>query len=115
MSALFQVQRGTFDLDDITLKPIAAAALLAAAKAAAAAERLATVVPEAPQRAKWPSELHVVGNQILNSEDKPVWLQGVNVVSLEWSAGGERVLKSALVAVEDWKANAIRLPVKEEY
>ncbi len=115
MPALFQVQRGTFDLDDITLKPIDAAALVAAAKAAAEAERLATVAPEAPQRAQWPSELHVVGNQILNSEDKPVWLQGVNVVSLEWSAGGERVLKSALVAVEDWKANAIRLPVKEEY
>ncbi len=115
MPALFQVQRGTFDLDDFVLKPIEAAPLLAEAKAAAESERLATVVPEAPQRAKWPQELHVVGNQILNSDGKPVWLQGVNVVSLEWSAGGERVLKSALVAVDDWKANAIRLPVKEEY
>ena len=115
MPALFQVARGTFDLDDIVLKPIDAAALVAAAKAAAESERLATVAPEVPQRAKWPAELHVVGNQIVNSADKPVWLQGVNVVSLEWSVGGERVQKSALVAVEDWKANAIRLPVKEEY
>ncbi len=115
MPALFQVERGTFDLDDIALKPIDAAPLVAAARAAAEELKLATVAPEAPQRAKWPPELHVIGNQIVNSDDKPVWLQGVNIVSLEWSVGGERVMKSALVAVEDWKANAIRLPVKEEY
>ena len=115
MPALFQVERGTFDLDDIALQPIDAAPLMAATKAAAEELRLATVAPEAPQRAKWPAELHVAGNQIVKPDDKPVWLQGVNVVSLEWSAGGERVMKSALVAVEDWKANAIRLPVKEEY
>ncbi len=115
MPALFQVERGTFDLDDIALKPIDAALLVAAAKAAAESEKLATVAPEAPQRAKWPPVLHVLGNQIVNPDDKPVWLQGANIVSLEWSAGGERVMKSALVAVEVWKANTIRLPVKEEY
>ncbi len=115
MPALFQVERGTFDLDDLVLKPTDAAPLVAAAKAAAEAEKLATVTPEAPQPAKWPPELHVVGNQILKPDGKPVWLQGVNVVSLEWSIKGEQVLKSALVAVEDWKSNAIRLPVKEEY
>ncbi len=115
MPALFQVQRGTFDLDDIILKPIEAAPLIAAAKVAADAERAARVDPEEPMRSKWPLELHVVGNQILNSKDQPVWLQGVNVVSLEWSLTGEKVMKSALVAVTDWKANTIRLPVKEEY
>lgn len=115
MPALFQVQRGTFDLDDIVLKPVEAAPLIAAAKAAADAERAAQVDPEEPLRAKWPFELHVVGNQVLDSNDKPVWLQGVNVVSLEWSIQGEKVMKSALVAVADWKANCIRLPVKEEY
>ncbi len=115
MPALFQVERGTFDLDDIALQPIDAAPLVAAAKAAAEELKLATVAPEVPRRAKWPAELHVVGNQIVNTDDQPVWLQGANIVSLEWSAGGERVLKSALVAVEDWKANTIRLPVKEEY
>ncbi|MFM9964012.1 MAG: glycoside hydrolase family 5 protein [Planctomycetaceae bacterium] len=115
MPALFQVERGTFDLDDFVLKPTEAASLFAAAKAAMDAEKLAYVPPETPQLAKWPPQLHVEGNQILNPDGKPVWLQGVNVVSLEWSAGGERVMKSALVAVEDWKANAIRLPVKEEY
>ena len=115
MPALFQVERGTFDLDDIILKPIEAAPLIAAAKAAAESERLATVTPEIPDQSRWPAELHVVGNQIVDSNHKPVWLQGVNIVSLEWSTSGERVLKSALVAVEEWKANTIRLPVKEEY
>ena len=48
MPALFQVERGTFDLDDIVLKPINAAPLVAAAKAAAEELKLATVAPEAP-------------------------------------------------------------------
>lgn len=115
MPALLQVNSGTFDLDDLVLKPIEAAPLVAAAKAAAELERLARVPPEEPQTARWPPELHVVGNQILDAQGKPVWLQGVNVVSLEFSVQGERVLKSTLVAIEDWKANCIRLPVKEEY
>jgi endoglucanase len=115
MPALFQVERGTFDLDDIVLKPTDAVALLASAQAAAAAEKLAQVVPEKPDRAKWPAELHVVGNKVLNPAGQPVWLQGVNVVSLEFLVKGDHVLKSALVAVDEWKANLIRLPVKEEY
>jgi endoglucanase len=45
----------------------------------------------------------------------PVQLQGVNVVSLEWSVRGEQVVKATQVAIEQWKANIIRLPVKEEY
>lgn len=115
MPALFQVERGTFDLDDIVLKPTEATALIAAAKAAAEAETLAQVTPEKPDRAKWPAELHVVGNQVLNPTGQPVWLQGVNVVSLEFLVRGDHVLKSVLVAVDEWKANLIRLPVKEEY
>ena len=115
MPALFQVEGGTFDLDDIVLKPTDAVALLASAKATAAAEKLAQVAPEQPDRAKWPAELHVTGNQVLNPAGKPVWLQGVNVVSLEFLVKGDHVLKSTLVAVDEWKANLIRLPVKEEY
>ncbi len=115
MPTLFQVESGTFDLDDIALKPTDAVALLVSAKAAAAAEKLANIAPEQPQRAKWPVELHVAGNQVLNPAGKPVWLQGVNVVSLEFLVKGDHALKSAQVAVDDWKANLIRLPVKEEY
>jgi len=115
MPALFSVDKGTLDLDDIVLKPTDAVALVAAAKAAAEAEKLAQVAPEKPDRAKWPAELHVVGNKVLNPAGQPVWLQGVNVVSLEFLVKGDHVLKSAQVAVDEWKANLIRLPVKEEY
>ncbi len=115
MPTLFQVQKGTFDLDDIVLKPTDAQALVAA-KSAAEAERKASEVPaEAPQRAKWPQELHVDGNRVLTKDGKPIWLQGANVVSLEWSVKGEQVMKATQVAIEQWKANIIRLPVKEEY
>jgi hypothetical protein len=34
---------------------------------------------------------------------------------MEWSAGGEQVLESVRVAIRDWKANVIRLPVKETF
>jgi len=115
MPALFSVDKGTLDLDDIVLKPTDAVALVAAAKAAAEAEKLAQVAPEKPDRAKWPAELHVAGNKVLNPAGQPVWLQGVNVVSLEFLVKGDHVLKSVLVAVDEWKANLIRLPVKEEY
>jgi endoglucanase len=113
--ALFQVQKGTFDLDDLALKPTDPGAL-AAAKAAAEAERKAAEVSaEAPQREKWPQELHVEGRQVLGKDGKPVWLQGVNVVSLEWSATGEQVMKAAQVAMDQWKANIIRLPVGQKW
>ena len=71
--------------------------------------------PEAPQRDKWPQELHVDGNRVLTRDGKAIRLQGVNVVSLEWSVRGEQVVKAAQVAIGEWKANIIRLPVKEEY
>lgn len=115
MPALFQVESGTFDLDDVVLRPVDAAPLLAAAQAKADAERRTYAVPEPPQRERWPEELHVQGRQVLTRSGTEIWLQGVNVVSLEWSAKGEKVLASALVALEQWKANIIRLPVKEDF
>jgi hypothetical protein len=115
MPSLFQVVRGTLDLDDIVFKATDPATLIAAQQAAAEDAKKSIVPPEALKPAKWPSELHVTGNQVLNKEGKPVWLQGVNVVSLEFLVRGDHVLKSLVVAIEDWKSNIIRLPVKEEY
>jgi endoglucanase len=115
MPALFQVQKGTYDLDDFVLQAIEPASL-AAKQEAREAERKAAEVPiEQPQKDKWPQELHVQGNQILNKDGKVVHLQGVNVDSLEWNVRGEQIMKSALVAVQDWKSNIIRLPVHEDY
>ncbi|TVR51419.1 MAG: glycoside hydrolase family 5 protein [Puniceicoccaceae bacterium] len=64
--------------------------------------------------ASHPPALQVKGNQILDAAGREVWLQGVNVASLEWSTEGEHVLRSIRVAVEDWGANVIRLPVTED-
>jgi endoglucanase len=114
MPTLFQAAKGTFDLDDLVLKPTEPEALLAA-RAKTDAERQASEVPiEAPKRAQWPQELHVKGTQVLTQDGKTIWLQGVNVVSLEWSVQGEQVMKASLVALE-WGSNIIRLPVAQKW
>jgi len=115
MPALFQAEKGTFDLDDIVLQPTDATALTATKAAAESARTAAEIPPEAPQRDRWPQELRVERNQVLTKDGKPIRLQGVNVVSLEWSVKGEQVMKATQVAIEQWKANIIRLPVNEEY
>jgi endoglucanase len=115
MPTLFMVETGTYDLDDFVVKATDPANLIAAAEAKAAAEKAAYVEPEAPNAAKWPSELHTEGTRVLTKEGKEIILQGVNVDSLEWNPRGEQVMKSALVAVDDWKSNCIRLPIRENY
>lgn len=113
--SLFQVQKGTLDIDDLVLKPADPAVLIAAREKAEAERKAAEIPAEEPQRDKWPQQLHVAGNQVLKKDGSPIWLQGVNVVSLEWNARGEQVMKATKVALEEWGANIIRLPVKEEY
>ncbi|MES2460866.1 MAG: cellulase family glycosylhydrolase [Armatimonadota bacterium] len=122
MPSLFQVEKGTLDLDNLSVEVIGATDLASAAApgqgkppATKAAVKAEAMVPEAPQPAKWPKELRVVGNQVQTGDGKPIWLQGLNVVSLEWSVKGESVLRSTQVAIDDWKSGIIRLPVKEEY
>lgn len=115
MPTLFQVNAGTFDLDDIVLKPVEPAALLAKREAQEAERKAAEVPVETPQKDKWPKELHVQGNKVVDKDGKPVLLRGMNIDSLEWSVKGEQVMKAALVGIDQWKANIIRLPVKEEF
>ena len=57
--------------------------------------------------------LHVEGNRLVE-KGKTVRLQGVNIPSFEWSNDGENVFRSARVALEDWKANCIRLPLSQD-
>lgn len=112
MPCLFQVDAGTFDLDDIVLKPTDAAPILAAQAEAA---KWAGIQPEAPVPGKAPLELHVEGNRIFNSAHQEVWLQGLNAVSLEFLVHGDHILRSIRTGIDDWKANIIRLPVKDDY
>ncbi|PTX98644.1 cellulase family glycosylhydrolase [Opitutus sp. ER46] len=70
---------------------------------------------EAPRRSAWPEQLHVAGPQLLTASGRPAWLQGIHVVSLEWTPRGENVLRATQVALDDWKANVIRLSVRDDY
>ena len=58
-----------------------------------------------------PPSLVVEGNSLTNALGAKVQLKGVNIPSLEWSPKGEHIEQSVKVALEDWKANVIRLPV----
>ncbi|MEI6519982.1 MAG: cellulase family glycosylhydrolase [bacterium] len=115
MPCLFNVVSGIFDLDDLTLKPIDADALIAKKKTADEIEKASRVPVEKPIPKKWAKELHVKGNQVLDTDNKQVILQGVNVDSLEYLVQGDHVMKTAIVAVDDWKSKIIRLPVKDEF
>lgn len=115
MPTLFKVEKGTFDLDDVVLKPTDAAPLIAAEKAAEDADRRAAVPPEQPHTGNWPSALHVEGRHVLDKAGKEVWLQGVNAGGLETLPQERHVMKSALVSVDQWKANIVRLPVSDDF
>jgi len=115
MPALFNVKSGILDLDDFVMKSADVGDLEKEAKAKADQAAKMHVDAERPKPANWPPMLHVQGNRLVDPKGNEVWLQGVNVPSLDWSARGENVLKSTQVAIEQWKANVIRLPVKESY
>lgn len=115
MPCLFQVKAGELEMKDVKLSATDAVPLRAA-RAEAERQRLARAVPdEAPVRARWPKPLHVSGNRIVDPDGRDVWLQGVNAGGMESVPNSDQVIKSAVVAVDDWKSNCVRLPVKEEF
>lgn len=63
-----------------------------------------------------PPALRVDGTRLVTAADgQPVRLRGVNCASLEWSADGEgHIAKSVEVAVTQWHANLIRLPLSQD-
>ena len=65
--------------------------------------------------AQTPPELHVDGNQLKTANGKIVWLQGLCIDSMEWTAAGEHIMESVPVATGQWHANVIRLPVKDNF
>ncbi|MCX7010095.1 MAG: cellulase family glycosylhydrolase, partial [Kiritimatiellaeota bacterium] len=109
MPSLFQCARGTLDIARCEVSTAAADQLPQPPPIIPST----TIVPEAG--AKLPPELKVVGNQLQTTDGKPVWLQGLCVDSLEWSGAGEHLKESIPVAIEQWHANVIRLPVKDDF
>jgi hypothetical protein len=61
-----------------------------------------------------PRALKVFGTQILDNQNQPVRLRGVNVASLEWTSTGEHILKSVNTAIQDWHVNILRLPLAQD-
>lgn len=110
MPCLFQAASGTLDLAQCLVLPATEAQLADARPPVVKSETLVPVLG-----AKLPPALRVRGSQLQTVDGKSVWLQGLCVDSLEWSAAGEKIDKSIPVAVEEWKANVIRLPVREDF
>ncbi len=115
MPSLFQVHSGTLDLDDFVLKPTEAAPLIAAAKLREEEIAARFVPPEQPHKDQWPLELKVVGNRLHDSKGREVWLQGVNAGGLETLPQDRQVIKSVVVAIDEWKANCVRVPIKDDF
>jgi endoglucanase len=113
MPSLFNVASGTMDIDDIVIRPTDPAGPLAAAKEREEVQKAKFVPPETANKSKWPAELHVQGNRLANPEGKEVWLQGLNAGGLETLPQDTQPIKSTLVGIDEWKANAVRLPVNE--
>jgi hypothetical protein len=108
MPTLFNASAGTLDIDDIELVPIAAE------DAGFVTYKLSEPMP-VPQACE-SAELAVKGNRLVAKADgREVWLQGVAIASLEWSAGGDNILKSVTNALTEWRANVIRLAVGTDF
>ncbi|HCE44409.1 MAG TPA: hypothetical protein DET40_12750 [Lentisphaeria bacterium] len=60
-------------------------------------------------------ELKVAGNRLKTAGGTEIWLQGVCVDSLEWSAAGDNIIQSISIAIDQWKSNCIRLPMKGSF
>lgn len=119
---LFNARAGQLDFDDISLTAYPVTEIERAEKEAAEKEaaRIAALPKPKPRVAvppadKLPKMLRVEGNRLKDADGREVWLQGVAIPSMEWSAGGENILKSIEVAIRDWKANCIRLPIKSTF
>ncbi|WP_395749131.1 glycoside hydrolase family 5 protein [Prosthecobacter sp.] len=119
---LFEAESGQLDFDDIALTPIPVSIIDAADAAAAEKEaaRIAALPKPKPQvpvalPEQLPPPLHVAGNQLQTPAGKSVWLQGLALPSMEWSAGGENILKSIETGLTEWKASCIRLCLREHF
>lgn len=71
--------------------------------------------PFPAQAEKVLSQLHVQGSEILDESGNRVRLCGVNCASMEWTSDGEgHILNSLKVAIHDWHANIVRIPMSQD-
>lgn len=115
MPGLFQVKAGVLEIDDVLLRPTDPEPVLAAKKEAEEIAKAKFVPPEEARRERWPAELRVQGNRLVDPQGGEVWLQGLNAGGLETLPADTQPIKSTVVGIDEWKANVVRLPVKEEF
>lgn len=106
MPCLFQAESGALDIARLEV-------LAANADQLPPRNTVPSATIEIPSNV--PPALKVDGKRILTDDGRAIWLQGLCVDSLEWSAGGEKIDRSLPVAMDEWKANVIRLPVAEKF
>jgi hypothetical protein len=70
---------------------------------------------EASDATRWPAELKVSGNQLVNPKGEEVWLQGVAIPGLEIRVEGHGAVRSTIEAIENWNANVVRLAIREDF
>lgn len=102
LPTLFQVKSGRMDLDNLKLYEYIPS-------------RAETTSFPLKGDKEFPKELKVSGNKLENTEGENVWLQGLSIPSLEWSESGDNIHTSIVIGVEEWKANAVRLPVSDKF
>lgn len=115
MPCLFNVQSGEMEMTDVRLVPTDAAPLRVAQANRARQIKARFVPDEEENRTAWPREVRVSGNRLVAADGAEVWLQGLNASGLESVPNGDQVVKSAVVGIDEWKANCVRLPVKEDF
>jgi len=108
MPTLFNAAAGWLDIDDLALEPIPLE------EAGFVNYTLSARLPDTEGCRS--AELEVKGNRLVSKADgREVWLQGVAVPSLEWSAGGDNILKSVTNALTEWRSNALRLALGSKF
>lgn len=117
MPGLWFTKAGKVDLAEIRVTAMSDADALAMADEKASAdkkktERAALIEQELARPAITP-ELKVKGRDLLTADGKSVWLQGVCVDSMQWGPG-DNILWSIRVAIDEWHANVIRLPLHDK-
>lgn len=59
-------------------------------------------------------QLHTQGNRLVDASGKNVLLTGVNCASMEWMSISDKLQETVEVALDDWNANIIRLPLAQD-
>jgi len=121
MPCLFRVDSGTLELASIQVTTLGAADAIAVvqsssqAEASKLADQDAIIARDIAGTAK-SAELKASGNQLVTAAGKEIRLQGVNIGNLSIRPDEEhKILWSAHVALEDWRANVIRLPILDSF